>query len=495
MKKKTALTLAATVGAAAAVTPAILADNGQQTAAATNSSSAAQTGTIKIIAADGAQVFDSTGAGIAHNLKQVGTILPVYGTIKFGDQSAYSIGSDQYILASEVQFTATQTSSKTVPLKNSNTTTGPTIKAASGTIQISANSAATVYDASGNTTAKTLPADSKWKYFGTTTIGGTEFYSVGGNQFVAIDMAAVLAPTSASTTTTPSTDTSTPAAATNPTTTSKPVPSSPASGTPAIGQVKITTATATLLKKDGKSVVFNADGSVKRVTLGTTWKVFDVLRIGSGTYYDLGGGQYVGASHAQYSTAVAAKTVSKPAGATETSKAPAKSPSVKATTSSKAVTSTANVIGSVSITSPTATLLKSDGRSVVYNANGTVKTVKQGSSWKVFAVRHVNGGIFYDLGGGQYVGASHVHYTASTVKKVAPVTTVFIAHATINYVPGFGIQVWHADSSMVTKADGTPKKLMHGSHWKVFNRLVKDGHVYYGLGGDQYIDSSYVILN
>lgn len=498
MKKKTAFTLAATVGAATAITPAILANNGQQAAAATDTNSSTQIGTIKIIAADGAQVFDANGTGITHDLKQVGTVWPVYGTGNFGTQSTYALGNNQYILASEVQFTAAQSSS--VTLKTS-------ITPASGTIQVSAAATATVYDSTGKATGKILPASSQWKYFGTTSINGDPYYSVGGDQFVAADMAAVMSAANASVSSdsaTSSTQAETPAktptktstAAKTPTTSVKQAPS--ASKTPAIGQVRITTATATLLKNDGKSVVFNADGSVKRVTKGSTWKVFDVLRIGSGTYYDLGGGQYVGASHAQYSTSTSASTVSAPA-----VKAPAKSTSTAATktSTSKSVSSaptkssTATVLGTVNITTATATLLKSDGHSVVYNANGSVKRVTKGSNWKVFGVLHVNGGIFYDLGGGQYVGASHVHYTAGTTRQTAPATTVFIAKATINYVPGYGIQVWHADNSAVTNANGTAKKLAHGTQWKVFSRLVKNGHVYYGLGGDQYIDSSYVIIS
>ena len=33
---------------------------------------------------------------------------------------------------------------------------------------------------------------------------------------------------------------------------------------------------------------------------------------------------------------------------------------------------------------------------------------------------------------------------------------------------------------------------MNGTQWKIFNQRIVDGHTYYGLGGDQWIDSSYV---
>jgi hypothetical protein len=75
--------------------------------------------------------------------------------------------------------------------------------------------------------------------------------------------------------------------------------------------------------------------------------------------------------------------------------------------------------------------------------------------------------------------------------------TPVVGKVTVHYVKGYGIQIWtsyKADKKIV-KTNGKAKKLMHGSTWKVFASVKYNGHTWYNLGGNQWIDSSYVVYH
>ncbi|MFC6315811.1 SLAP domain-containing protein [Lapidilactobacillus achengensis] len=63
----------------------------------------------------------------------------------------------------------------------------------------------------------------------------------------------------------------------------------------------------------------------------------------------------------------------------------------------------------------------------------------------------------------------------------------------INYVPGYGIQVWdsYKDGKIVRDANGKAKKLAHGTAWKVFKKITIKGTTYYNLGGNQWVSDDY----
>ncbi|KRL62355.1 SLAP domain-containing protein [Lactobacillus psittaci] len=61
----------------------------------------------------------------------------------------------------------------------------------------------------------------------------------------------------------------------------------------------------------------------------------------------------------------------------------------------------------------------------------------------------------------------------------------------VNYVPGYGILLWAKPGNEPTK-----RYLAHGSSWKVFGYVTDaNGHKWYNLGGSQWVDSSYIVLN
>ncbi|WDF82839.1 KxYKxGKxW signal peptide domain-containing protein [Lacticaseibacillus pabuli] len=110
-----------------------------------------------------------------------------------------------------------------------------------------------------------------------------------------------------------------------------------------------------------------------------------------------------------------------------------------------------------------------------------------------------------------FVDPEEKYYYASEVvpisKKATPKATAsqtknYLGTVHVNYNKHYGIQIWtkegkavpynSVDAKAAGKKVGTAKKLQGQSNWKVFNKYTDHGTTYYGLGGDQYIDASYV---
>ncbi|KRO16142.1 SLAP domain-containing protein [Lacticaseibacillus saniviri] len=65
---------------------------------------------------------------------------------------------------------------------------------------------------------------------------------------------------------------------------------------------------------------------------------------------------------------------------------------------------------------------------------------------------------------------------------------------TINYVKGYGVALWDSYDASTQKPVGN-RKLMHGTSWRVVGQVTTaDGHVWYHLGGKQWIDGKYATL-
>lgn len=146
---------------------------------------------------------------------------------------------------------------------------------------------------------------------------------------------------------------------------------------------------------------------------------------------------------------------------------PAAKPTVKPTTQS-----TTKVHIAVSV----AAIVNSQGQD-------TGRRLAKGTDWKGFGTLTIGGATYYCLGGDQYVAASDVGASV-------PLTAV----GTVSYVPGYGIQVWTQDSGLVFNENGSAKKLAHGTSWKVFAKMTLRGTTYYNLGGNQWLDGSYLTI-
>lgn len=126
-----------------------------------------------------------------------------------------------------------------------------------------------------------------------------------------------------------------------------------------------------------------------------------------------------------------------------------------------------------------------------------VNYLAQGTRWKVSYKTYVNGEWWYNLGGNQFVPSKYVYVTgfssiparnnANSSHTSISGTTTYHAVGQIHYVPGYGIMVWGQPGKNMLK-----RYLPHGSKWKIYKRATVNGHVWYNLGGNQWIDSTYV---
>ncbi|WDF82866.1 SLAP domain-containing protein [Lacticaseibacillus pabuli] len=131
------------------------------------------------------------------------------------------------------------------------------------------------------------------------------------------------------------------------------------------------------------------------------------------------------------------------------------------------------------------------------NFKATSHKLAKNSSWKVSGVTIApNGDVFYKVGANQFIRADAANLTMNAGQSLSGNGSIKVKKiATIKYVPGYGIQVWKNDFKTVVKnADGSKKKLNDKTSWKVSGIVKHDGHVFYNLGGNQYIDASYATL-
>lgn len=121
----------------------------------------------------------------------------------------------------------------------------------------------------------------------------------------------------------------------------------------------------------------------------------------------------------------------------------------------------------------------------VINQSGTkVKTLKPSTDWKVSDRVEINKKPYYDLGGNQFIYALDVIPYATVIP--------FKMVCQVRYFPGYGIQVWNNKLKPVIQ-NGKSKRLKHGTNWKVAGIAFLKGHLYYNFGGNQFMDSSYMV--
>lgn len=106
---------------------------------------------------------------------------------------------------------------------------------------------------------------------------------------------------------------------------------------------------------------------------------------------------------------------------------------------------------------------------------GSNYTFKNGTKWKTFGSKIINGQEMYLVGHNEYIPKCYTdHYDSGVV--------------TIHYVPNYGVNAWHADG---TQALGTNKIFKTGTRWKI--EAVKEirGQICYLVGKDLYIPKQY----
>lgn len=117
---------------------------------------------------------------------------------------------------------------------------------------------------------------------------------------------------------------------------------------------------------------------------------------------------------------------------------------------------------------------------------GTEQYLPHGTAWKVLGKAvYDDGTTFYQVGAHQWVRA-YLNFDGGVSNET---TVEMNGVATIEYVPGYGINLW--GDSALQNFSGT--RLQHGTAWKVFAKTTHaDGTVAYNVGRNQWIDGRYV---
>lgn len=125
-----------------------------------------------------------------------------------------------------------------------------------------------------------------------------------------------------------------------------------------------------------------------------------------------------------------------------------------------------------------------------------VKYLPKNTNWKVFKVASYNGHNWYNLGGNQWIDGQYVTLNSSkkatnsttiaTDGKITPINKI----VSINYSGRGKVAVWN---NFDQSKHITGKYLASNTNWKAF-KIATDanGHKWYNLGGNQWIDSTYI---
>lgn len=160
--------------------------------------------------------------------------------------------------------------------------------------------------------------------------------------------------------------------------------------------------------------------------------------------------------------------------------------------------STSNTNYSVTSTSGVVKIKYISGYSIAVwdkpNGHTTGQYLKDGTNWKITGYTTINGKKWYRVGTNQWIDAQYT--TDGTTSKPgasssqAPSATISMTKhesvVTIKYVPGYGIAVWQKPAQ-----GATGKYLPDSSRWKTMGYTMVNGHKWYNLGGNQWIDSQY----
>lgn len=220
----------------------------------------------------------------------------------------------------------------------------------------------------------------------------------------------------------------------------------------------------------------------------SNWKAFFIIHRGGLSWYNLGGNQYVLVS--DISPVTSKNDATKKSETTKTENNDTKKP-----TTDTSSTASFKVSGTTTITNHNGATVYSDPST----AKSTNRKLAYGTNWKTFSAIHINGYLWYNLGGNQYVQATDVEFngqkanSTSETKPTTPSTTQTTdttGTLKINYKPGYGIRVWGQPGKQALA-----KTLKTGSNWKFFKTAQVNGKTWYNLGGNQWIDGQYALVS
>ncbi|WDF82390.1 hypothetical protein PQ472_10935 [Lacticaseibacillus pabuli] len=119
------------------------------------------------------------------------------------------------------------------------------------------------------------------------------------------------------------------------------------------------------------------------------------------------------------------------------------------------------------------------------------KVTKTTSASLIYDLDSSNGHLYYN------VGPVHARKMTEYFVKNSDVKLLSVGKVHVNFNKHYGIQIWNLKHQPVRTANGKVKKLMGQTNWKVYGTQdyptgVFKSHIYFYLGGNQYIDGRYV---
>lgn len=124
------------------------------------------------------------------------------------------------------------------------------------------------------------------------------------------------------------------------------------------------------------------------------------------------------------------------------------------------------------------------------NQTATDYFLPHASAWKIDQkATFKDGSIWYRVGKNQWVDGKYISLSPVTSGEEVSVDGI----ATINYVAGYSVNVY--SSPLSSEASWTGKQLKHGTKWRTFKKTTLNGTTFYNLGGNQWVDSQYIIFS
>lgn len=114
----------------------------------------------------------------------------------------------------------------------------------------------------------------------------------------------------------------------------------------------------------------------------------------------------------------------------------------------------------------------------------TGKTLKHATAWHYVYTATIDGHVWYNLGGDQWIDGNYATLTPPATD------TALNRVGQVHYTPGFGINVRKSPAGQSIPG----KKLQHGTKWKVLASRTVKGVIWYNLGGNQWVDGTYLKL-
>lgn len=115
--------------------------------------------------------------------------------------------------------------------------------------------------------------------------------------------------------------------------------------------------------------------------------------------------------------------------------------------------------------------------------------VKDASQHAVSQVAIQNGKTWYNLGNNQWVDGQYVAFYPNSNNAVkAPIQKNGVIR--IKYRPGYSVNMWNNPNG--THFSG--RRLKHGTSWKYFATAQSNGHTFYNLGANQWVDGRYAVI-